>query len=383
MQLPMLDLQSEYRHIRSDVESALKRCMEHQRWILGPEVGDLEKKMAASIGVKHAVGVASGTDALLLALRALAIRLKGKEYFERDDRIITTPFTFTATGDAILRAGASPLFVDIDPGTFNIDHVRIKEALASPGLENVVGIIPVHLYGQPCRIDEIIGIAGQHNLFVVEDVAQAFGGAWNGRRLGSFGDVNAFSFFPSKNLGGWGDGGMATTDDPDLAELVRMLGKHGGRDKYNVDHVGYNSRLDTIQAAILLAKFKHIEDFNERRRKVASLYGEELAGLEGIAIPFCHLPEQAYHVYNQYTIRIFDNRRDEVQKALKEKGITTVVYYPVPLHKMKVFSGNCEVAGTVAATEKAAREVLSLPIGPFLEEGAIAYVCESLKGIMS
>ena len=290
-QIPMLDLQLEYQYMKSDIDTAIKKCLDHQKWILGPEVEELENKIAAYLGVKHCIGASSGTEALVLSLRALAIKLKGQEYFDKTDEIITTPFTFTATGDAILRAGTTPVFVDIDPTTYNIDPANIwkyltqNSKLQTRNSANVVGIIPVHLYGQPCNMDEIMKIAKEYNLFVLEDVAQAFGGAWNGstgpalslskgspQKLGSVGTTGAFSFFPSKNLGGFGDGGMVSTNDDELAELMRMLLKHGGKDKYNVDHIGYNARLDTLQAAILLAKFKYIDEFNEKRRRIAEIY---------------------------------------------------------------------------------------------------------------
>ncbi len=250
--IPMLDLKREYAYMKKDIDAAIKRCLDHQRWILGPEVKELEDNVATYLGVRHCVGTSSGTESLLLSLRALAIKLKGAEYFEKADQIITTPFTFTATGDTILRSGATPVFVDIDPVTFNIDPVKIREFLTRHSTlgarhSRVMGIMPVHLYGQSCNMDEIMKIAEEHNLFVLEDVAQAFGGMWKDKKLGSIGTVGAFSFFPSKNLGGFGDGGMVATNDAEVAELLRMLLKHGGRDKYNVDHIGYNARLDTCR----------------------------------------------------------------------------------------------------------------------------------------
>ncbi|MBU1852648.1 MAG: DegT/DnrJ/EryC1/StrS family aminotransferase, partial [Candidatus Omnitrophica bacterium] len=213
--IPPLDLKREYDYMTSDIDDAIRKCLGHQKWILGPEVSELEDKLALYLKVKHCIGVSSGTDALVLALRAQAIKLKGEEYFDRNDRIITTSFTFTATGDAILRSGATPLFVDIDPATYNIDTARIESYLTSSlkAGNKIVGIIPVHLYGQSCDMDEITRIAEKYDLFVVEDVAQAFGGEWRGKKLGSIGDFGAFSFFPSKNLGGFGDGGLLATND--------------------------------------------------------------------------------------------------------------------------------------------------------------------------
>lgn len=390
-QIPMLDLFAEYGYMKADIDIALKKCLEHQKWILGPEVKELEDKVSGYLGVKHCAGVSSGTEALVLSLRALAIKTKGQEYFDKTDEIITTPFTFTATGDAILRAGATPVFVDIEPDTYNIDPAKIREYLAQNsklirrGGQNsnkVVGIIPVHLYGLSCNMDEINSIADENRLFVVEDVAQAFGGMWKGKKLGAIGNVGAFSFFPSKNLGGFGDGGMVSTDDNDLAELVRMLLKHGGKDKYNVDHIGYNARLDTIQAAVLLAKLKYIDEFNEKRRRIAELYNQGLHGLSGLTCPTSELPNfrasNLYHVYHQYTVRT--SKRDELQAHLKEKGVSTMVYYPFPLHKMKIFGeGRSKITGSFLNAESACRSVLSLPIEPLQSENDTAYVIDCIK----
>jgi len=385
--IPMLDLRLEYEYMKKDIDAAIQKCLEHQKWIFGPEIKELEDNIADYIGVKHSVGVSSGTEALVLSLRALAIKLKKQEYWDRDDLIITTPFTFTATGDAILRAGATPLFVDIDPRTYNIDPNEIRQALGSSLFsDKVVGIIPVHLYGQSCQMDKIIEIAKEFNLFVLEDVAQAFGGMWNGKKLGSIGTAGTFSFFPSKNLGGFGDAGMISTDDAEVTELVRMLLKHGGKDKYNVDHIGYNARLDTLQAAILLAKFKYIDEFNERRRKIAEIYSKELAGIDGLVLPYNHelsaMSNELYHVYHQYTIRVLNGKRDNLQAYLKEKGISTMVYYPVPLHKMKVFEGRSKTDNTSKASfnaDNAVSEILSLPVEPLMEEQDIKTVIDAVR----
>ncbi|MCL0034296.1 DegT/DnrJ/EryC1/StrS family aminotransferase [Thermodesulfovibrionales bacterium] len=383
--IPMLDLRLEYEYMKEDIDSAIRTCLEHQKWILGPEVKELEDKIAEYLNVKHCIGICSGTDALVLSLRALAIKIKGEEYWDRDDLIITTPFTFTATGDAILRAGATPLFVDIDPNTYNIDPARIKEYLTqnsqlrTHNSTHVVGVVPVHLYGLSCPMDKIMAIARKYNLFVLEDVAQAFGGIYKGRKLGSIGTAGAFSFFPAKNLGGFGDGGMVSTDDDELAELIRMLLKHGGKDKYNVEYIGYNARLDTLQAAIVLAKFKYIDEFNERRRKVAEIYSKELAGIDGLVLPII----SAFHVYHQYTIRVLRNKRDELKERLQRKGISSAIYYPLPLHKMKVFHEKCKLVSHLIEAEKAVREVLSLPVEPLLTEKEITHVCEIIKEIMT
>lgn len=383
--IPMLDLKLEYEYMKADIDSAIKRCLDHQKWILGPEVKELEDKIAAYTGVHHCVGASSGTEALVLSLRALAIKLKGQEFFDITDEIITTPFTFTATGDAILRAGATPVFVDIDPNTYNIDTSKISEYMTKSlelkaNSSKVVGILPVHLYGLACNMDEIMKIAEERNLFVVEDVAQAFGGLWRGRKLGSIGNTAAFSFFPAKNLGGFGDGGMVATNDSDLAEMMRMLLKHGGKDKYNVDHIGYNARIDTLQAAVVLAKFKYIDEFNERRRSIAGIYNDQLKNIGNI-----HLPESlpdAYHVYHQYTV--YSANRDKLQQHLKNNGVSSMVYYPFPLHKMKVFdNGRCIIAGNLENAENACRSVLSLPVEPLQDLNDTAYVAERVKSLLT
>lgn len=261
-----------------------------------------------------------------------------------------------------------------------------------------MGVIPVHLYGQSCQMDEIMDIAKEYNLFVVEDVAQAFGGMWYGsvgspQKLGSVGTTGCYSFFPSKNLGGFGDGGMVATNNEEIAELVRMLLKHGGKDKYNVDHIGYNARLDTLQAAIILTKVRYIDEFNERRRAIAEIYNKELMEIAGIVLPLTshvsHSPSHvspltsyAYHVYHQYTIKVKNSKRDDVQKYLKEKSISTMVYYPFPLHKMKVFEGRSKVSDLLENAEKASESVLSLPIEPLMDEEEIYYIIKTLKEVL-
>jgi dTDP-4-amino-4,6-dideoxygalactose transaminase len=372
----MLDLTRETLYIYHKIEKNMDKVIKESNFILGSEVKQLEEKTAKYLGVKHCIGCSSGTDALVLSLRALAIKLKEKEYFDKTDEIITTPFTFTATGDAILRAGATPVFIDIDLDTYTIDTEKIKEYLKTS--KNVIGIIPVHLYGHPANMDEIVRIAKENNLFVIEDVAQAFGGMWDNKKLGSIGTAGCFSFFPSKNLGGFGDGGMVSTNDDDLAEIVRMLIKHGGKDKYNVDHIGYNARLDTLQAAIILAKFDIIDDFNKKRRNIAKLYTEGLKEIEWLKTPI--EKEKAYHVFHQYTILLTGKSRDEVQERLKQQGISTMVYYPYPLHKMKVFISNgMKVYGSLQNSEYAAKNVLSLPIEPLYDEKTIYKIIEKLR----
>ena len=371
--IPLLDLQKEYNYLKQELETALLQVTSGAKYILGPEVKTLEENIASYLETTHCTGVASGTDALLIALRALAIKQKGEEYFLREDEIITTPFTFTATGGAILRSGATPVFVDIEEDTFNLNPKQVEEAVT----KNTVGIIPVHLYGQPCRMDQLVEIAKKHNLFILEDVAQAMGAKWKDKKAGTIGDISAFSFFPSKNLGCFGDGGMVATADQELAGLVRMLRTHGGKDKYDVEYTGYNSRLDTLQAAVLLVKLKHLDKMNQLRRKLAARYNEHLKDLKWLTLP--EELSAAEHVYHQYTIRVHGGKRDLVQKALKEKGIASAVYYPLPLHKMKVFQNKSRTFGNLVKSEKACSEVLSLPMEPLLEDEEFEYVASSIN----
>lgn len=379
--VPLLDLKREYCSLIAEIDQAVLEAVASAQYILGPQVRELEEKVASYLGVKHCVGVASGTDALLLSLRALAIKRKGQEYFDRSDLIITTPFTFTATGDTILRAGATPLFVDIDPVTFNINPEEVRKALeAFPG--KVVGIVPVHLFGLPCDMDAIMEIARAYNLFVVEDVAQAFGASWKGQKLGSIGDAGAFSFFPTKNLGCFGDGGMVATNNGELAELVRSLRVHGGRDKYNVNHIGYKARLDTLQAAILLVKLKYVDEWNRLRQDIARAYNRNLANAPGLVLP--PSPEDLIaqgitHVYHQYTVKVKGNKRDALREYLKSQGVEAMVYYPVPLHQMRVFSGRCVAFGNLREAEQVAREVLSLPIEPLMKAYEIERVTTVIR----
>jgi dTDP-4-amino-4,6-dideoxygalactose transaminase len=374
--VPMLDLRLEYDFMKKDIDAAIKRCLEHQKWIQGPEVKEFETKVAEYLCVRYCIGVSSGTEALVLSLRALAIKTKGQEYFDRSDEIITTPFTFVATGDAILRAGATPVFVDIEPLSFNVDTEQIRQYLTSGNKGNVVGIVPVHLYGKACQMDGIKTIGKEHDLFIVEDVAQAFGGRWKETKLGVIGNTGCFSFFPSKNLGGFGDGGMVSTGDKEIADLIQMLLKHGGKDKYNVDHIGYNARLDTLQAAVLLAKMRHIEELSKRRVTIAESYNNNLQGVGGLTLPII----TKGHVFNQYTIRVAGDRRDALQEHLAIKGISTMVYYPLPLHLMKLFDGGRgKTYGTLAHATRAAEEVLSLPIEPLMGNGEVERVIEGLK----
>ncbi|MBN2120406.1 MAG: DegT/DnrJ/EryC1/StrS family aminotransferase [Candidatus Omnitrophica bacterium] len=369
--VPALDLSREYLILKNDIQKELKDCFRDQEWILGSKVSRFEERLAKFLGVKWAVGCASGTDALILALRALAMKKKQKEYFDEEDEVITTPFTFIATAEAISRSGARPVFVDIDPQTFNIDSQKVKKAVN----KNTVGIVPVHLYGLASEMDTILKVARESNLFVVEDVAQAFGGMHKKKKLGSLGNAGAFSFFPSKNLGSFGDAGAVATDDVDLAREVKILRNHGEKTRYNAEFIAYNSRLDSIQAAILLAKLKHVNAFNNLRRKVALMYAKALGDIPQIQNPF--LPEGLTHAWCLYTIKVLF-KRDKLCEFLNSKGVACRVYYPIPLFKMNAFRDAKRIGG-FKATEEASSKVLSLPINPFIKENQINYVASLIR----
>lgn len=369
----MLDLKRQYDYMKKDIDDAISKCLNHQQWIMGPEVYDFEKNCSEFLGIKHCIGCSSGTEAIVLALRAIAIS-QGKEFFSKDELIITTPFTFTATGDAILRSGATPVFVDIELNSFNIAPEKIKKYLENDKKKRVCGIVVVHLYGIPCNMDEICKLASEHGVFIIEDVAQAFGGKWKEKKLGTIGNAGAFSFFPSKNLGCFGDGGMVSTSDDKIAEIVRILIKHGGKDKYNVDFLGYNARLDTIQAAVLLARMKFVDEFNNRRKSIAKRYNNFLSEIKEIKTP--EIKEGS--VFHQYTIRVPEEKRDTLQKFLKEKGISTMVYYPVCLHEMKLFN-NRAIFENLSSAERVSRQVISLPIDPLMTEQEQDYVIANIK----
>jgi len=363
--VPMLDLAAEVEFLWEPLQGAIQEVLRSGQFILGPEVEALERELAAYLGVRHAITLNSGTDALVIALRALGVG--------PGDEVITTPFTFFATVEAICHAGATPVFADIDPDTFTLDP-DLAAAAVTPRTR---AIVPVHLFGHAAEMARLRDLAGAHGLRVVEDVAQAFGGRFRGRLLGTLGDFGAFSFFPSKNLGAYGDGGLLITADDALADAARMLRAHGSRRKYYHERVGYNSRLDVLQAAILRVKLPHVDEWNRRRQAAAAYYQEILADLPGVVLPAVR-PE-VEHVFHQYTIRILNGRRDEVQRALSERGISTMVYYPVPLHRLPVFR---HLNLSLPAAEAAAREVLSLPIGPFLRRDQQDEVAAALRAAL-
>ncbi|MDX1642613.1 MAG: DegT/DnrJ/EryC1/StrS family aminotransferase [Balneolaceae bacterium] len=367
-QIPILDLSPEIEKLRSGFDAAYKKVLRHGRFIMGPEVQEFEQNVAEYLGVKHAIGVNSGTDALVIALRSAGI--------QKDDEVITTSFTFFATVESIEMIGAKPVYADIQEDSFNIDPSRFEELLT----DRTKAILPVHLYGNPADMTTIMKFAQDHNLNVIEDCAQSFGAKTeiNGSSdqiTGSIGDVGAFSFFPSKNLGAFGDGGMLTTNDDDIAEAARKLRSHGSLKKYRNEMMGYNSRLDSLQAAFLNVKLKHIDTFNQNRREIAHRYISELEEIEDLRAPS---KSDRGHVFHQFTIRVLNGKRDDLSKHLKENGIQTMIYYPVPCHKLPVYNGRYNHID-LPVTERLSEEVLSLPIGPFLKEEDQHKVIRSIK----
>ena len=373
----MLDLRREYGQQMEGLDDRVLSYMASSAYVLGPQVKELEEKVCSYVGAKHGIGVSSGTEALVLALRALSIHREKKEYFTPDQKILTTAFTFTATGDAILRSGATPVFLDIDPFTYNLDTDQVKAYIAANPDEKIVGVIPVHLYGGACDMAPLMEMSKEHDFFVLEDVAQGFGGRYMESHLGTIGDMGTYSFFPTKNLGGMGDGGMVVTNNPELDQIVRMLIKHGGKDKYNVDHIGYNARLDTMQAAVLLERMEWIEGYTEKRQALAGAYSTALEPT-GI-VPPQRLME-ATHVYHQYTMRVPGDKRDAMKEHLASKNVSSMVYYPIPLNEMKVFKDNRgEVYGELPETYKAVKEVLSLPMEPLQKDSETQRVLEAIS----
>jgi dTDP-4-amino-4,6-dideoxygalactose transaminase len=365
-QVPLLDLKAQHAQIREEVLAAVTRVIDSQKFILGEEVQALEKEIAAYSNAQFAIGCASGSDALLLALMAAGIG--------HGDRVITTPFTFFATAGAISRLGAIPVFVDIDPDTFNLDPELVKTAIESH--EGIRAIIPVHLFGGCADMDPICAIAKSRGIVVIEDAAQAIGAEYKGRRAGSLGEMGCFSFFPSKNLGGYGDGGMVTTNDPGLAERLKALRVHGCKKKYIHEWVGVNSRLDALQAAVLRVKFRYLDEWSRRRQENADLYRKLLAEAGAGVIAPQAAPYQTRHIYNQFVIRCRD--RNGLQVNLKEAGVGTEVYYPMPLHLQKCFADLGYKAGDFPISEKLAEEVLALPANPDVSGEDIRYICRTL-----
>lgn len=347
--ISLVDLTAQYHSIKKEIDAAVLSTLESGHFILGPQVVKFEESVASYLGVKHAIGLASGTDALVIAMRALNIG--------EGDEVIIPAYTFFATAGTVMSVGAKPVIVDIDPQSYQIDVGKIEAAITS----NTKAIIPVHLYGHPSEMNPILEIARRHGLKVIEDNAQGYGAEYLGRKTGAMGEVGCLSFFPTKNLGAYGDGGMVVTNDEALAEQMRMLRAHGWKKKYYSEMVGYNSRLDAIQAAILQAKFSHLDEWNDKRRELSKRYNENLAPL-GIVTPVER--EWAKHVYHLYIIR--SAKRDELQAFLKEKGIASEVYYPIPPHLSVPCRKYGYKEGDFLHAENAAKETLALPLYPEL-----------------
>ena len=360
--IPVLDLKAQYASIESEIDAAIKTVLKSAEFVLGPPVADLEKRVAAYCECRYGIGVASGSDALRLAYAALDIG--------PSDEVITTPFSFVATANTISHSGATPVFVDIDSRTFNIDPARIEAAITP----RTKAIVPVHLYGLIADMDPIMALAEKYDLHVIEDSAQAIGACYKGRRAGSIGHMAALSFYPTKNLGAYGDAGMIVTNNAALAEKLDVLRRQGSRQRYHADVLGFNSRLDSLQAAILAVKLNHLDEWTERRRALAQMYNRLLAGTP-VACP--HESPSNLHVYHQYTVRA--PRRDELAAHLKAQGIGSTTYYPAPLHRQALYAGLGYGEGSLPASEAAAREVLSLPMYPELSDAQVTEIAGAIK----
>jgi dTDP-4-amino-4,6-dideoxygalactose transaminase len=374
MRVPLLDLTRQYRQIAAEIERVLPEVVESQQFILGPRVEAFEHEVAAHLGVPHAVGCASGTDALLLSLRALDVK--------PGDEVVTSPFTFFATAGAIHNVGARPVFADIQPDTFNLDPAAADAATGA----RTRAIVPIHLFGQMADMIAFRAIGDAAGIAVIEDSAQAIGarqklpdGQWI--TTGTLGDACALSFFPTKNLGAFGDGGMVVTNDANLADRLRRLRVHGGRQMYHHEEVGYNSRLDALQAAVLAVKLPYLAGWSEARRRNARFYDEGLGGIESLRLPEVR-PEND-SIVNQYTIRITDGGRDALADFLRKRGVGSGVYYPRPLHLQECFAYLGHSVGDFPESEKASSEVLSLPVYPELTEEELDYVVESVRAFFS
>ena len=365
MNIQMVDLVTQYKKIKPEIDEAIHRVLDSGHYILGKEVGEFEAAAAKYLGTRHAIGCASGTDALQVALMALGVG--------PGDEVITTPFTFVATAETIALLGAKPVYVDIDPKTFNLDPAAVEKAISA----KTKAIIPVHLYGHAADMDPIMAAAAKHGIPVIEDAAQGMGTEYKGRKVGGIGTMGCISFFPSKNLGAFGDAGMVVTNDDQLADKVRVIIMHGSRKRYYHEVLGVNSRLDTLQAAILNVKLKYLEGWHEARRTAAHVYNK-LFNVAGVTTPY----EAPYtrHIFHQYTLRLAN--RNKVDDHLTQKKIPHAIYYPIPLHQQQAYLVNGKQAGVFPETEKAAAEVLSLPIHTELTEEQQQYIAEAvLEGL--
>lgn len=367
MKVPLLDLKPQYQQIKDRVVPEIMQVIEEQGFILGPRVVKMEEEMARFIGTRFAVGVSSGTDALILALMALKIGC--------GDEVITSPYTFFATGGSIARAGAKPVFVDIEPDTYNIDTTKIEAAIT----DKTKAILPVHLFGQCADMDAICSIASKHGLKVIEDAAQAVGSTFKGKGAGSIGDIGCFSFFPSKNLGGFGDGGLVSTNDEELFERLKMMRVHGGQQQYHHNEIGMNGRLDALQAVVISVKLPHLPRWTEGRRRNADFYDQAFASNPNIKTP--RRVADRYHIFNQYVLRVKD--REGLKKQLSSNDIGCSVYYPISLHQQKCFSSLGYKTGDMPVSEAAANETIALPIYPELPRESLEFVAKTVNAFYS
>lgn len=362
MKVNLLDLQAQYKLIKEEIDKAIQQVLDSSVYIMGPNVKQLEKDISEFTGVKHGIGVANGTDALLLALEAIGIK--------PGDEVITTPFTFFASAETTSVLGATPVFADILPDTLCINPDEIEKCIT----DRTKAIIPVHIFGQMCDMDRIMEIARKHNLYVIEDCAQAIGSEYKGRRAGSIGDIGTYSFFPTKNLGGYGDGGMVVTNSDEFAEKIRLLRAHGSKVKYTYVAIGHNSRLDEIQSAILNVKFKYITEWNDARSTKAKIYNDFLKGTE-LVTP-TELDENK-HIYHMYVVQSY--KRDEIISYLKESGISTGIYYPSPVHLQQVYKSLGYKEGDLPVAEDACKKTFALPLYPELDLEKQEYVVKKIK----
>ncbi|KST62216.1 DegT/DnrJ/EryC1/StrS family aminotransferase [Mastigocoleus testarum] len=366
--IPAFDIKQQYAAMEAEISAAVLEVLASGRYIGGPLVEGFEEQFATYHGVSECIACNSGTDALYLALRAFDIGA--------GDEVITVPFTFIATSETISSAGAQPVFVDIDPATFNLDLQQVEAAITP----KTKAIIPVHLFGQPVDMTKLMDLATKHNLVVIEDCAQSTGATWGEQKVGSIGQVGCFSFYPTKNLGACGDGGAITTSDHEISKKLRVLKDHGQKSKYHYEYIGVNSRLDTIQAAILQIKLRYLDIWNKQRQRIAYRYHQQLSQVPGIITPQQLAGGQG--VWNQYTIRVLDNKRDLVREKLQERGVNTMIYYPRPLHLQEVYAHLGYQISSLPVSEEVCNQVVSLPMFPELSEEQQDRVIRSLKEIM-
>lgn len=361
MIIPLLDLKAQYESLKEEINSAVLGVLESGHYILGPEVKELEKEIADYCGVKYGIGVANGTDALLLSLVAFGIG--------EGDEVITSPFTFFASAEVISQTGATPVFVDVEPNTYNLDVKMLEKKISS----RTKAIIPVHIFGQMADMDEVMELAQKYNLVVIEDACQAIGAEYKGKKAGSIGNAGCFSFFPTKNLGGYGDGGVIVTNDEALANKLRILRAHGSHPKYYHSMIGYNSRLDEIQAAPLRVKCKHIDEWNKKRSEKAKIYNEQLKATPLITP---HHADNRNHCYHLYIVQ--SEKREELIDFLKKEGVSTGIYYPVPLHLQEVYKDLGYEEGSLPVSEELAKRTFAIPLYPELTKEQQSYVIDKI-----